>query len=515
MVESIAGSARAPGVSYDDLLDQDTHPVRPILKTSAPLPAGPTRVDTRKYYSKEYHDLEVERLWKRVWQLACHEDEIPNPGDVHVYKIASLSFIIVRTEEGDIKAFPNACLHRGRSLVDEDNCGLEHLRCPFHGWTWKLNGNLKEIPCHWDFPTVTRKDYSLPDVKTGLWGGFVFINPDPDAEPLEDFLGDIDKHFTLVPFERRFKAVHVAKVLPCNWKLAQEAFMESYHVIGTHPTLLTSLGDANSKYDVFGNVSRAITADSVHSPHLEGRDAPGAPITDGMVFTRHRHALTGDIYERQAEGEVKITTPDGKTGIYDQKGLYLSGDTVQADPQLCNWIGGGLIPGMDQVPEPPLPDLTDPERRAAMAAAKREEYRPALGDAVDEFSDAELIDSLYYSVFPNISPWGSFSPIFYRFRPYGDNPEQSIHECMFMLPVPKDAPRPPPAKMHWLGLEDDYLMAPELGPLAKVFNQDHFNLAEVQKGVKNHPKGEVIFGDYQETKLRHFHMTLDDWLARE
>src|SRR3546814_17351576 len=95
--------------------------------------------------------------------------------------------------------------------------------------------------------------------------------------------------------------------------------------------------------------------------------------------------------------------------------------------------------------------------------------------------DAELVDSIYYSIFPNISPWGCYNPIFYRFRPDGDNPEQCIHEIMFMLPVPKGQDRPKPASIHWLGLNDDYMEAPALGSLAKVFNQEYLNLPAVAR----------------------------------
>src|SRR3546814_5449241 len=76
-------------------------------------------------------------------------------------------------------------------LLDCPKKGLTNFRCPFHGWSWKLDGTLKEVPCHWDFPNVTEETHSLPKVKTGRWGGFVFINPDPDAQPLKEFLGDI------------------------------------------------------------------------------------------------------------------------------------------------------------------------------------------------------------------------------------------------------------------------------------------------------------------------------------
>ena len=68
------------------------------------------------------------------------------------------------------------------------------------------------MPCHWDFPTVTEREYSLPEVKVGCWGGFVFINPDENAEPLEDFLGDLSEQFPNLPYERRYKAAHVKKI---------------------------------------------------------------------------------------------------------------------------------------------------------------------------------------------------------------------------------------------------------------------------------------------------------------
>ena len=82
----------------------------------SPMEPGPTKVPVDRYFSKEFHDLEVEKVWKRVWQMACHEDDIPDVGDYHVYDIAELSFLLVRSGPDEIKAFYNACLHRGRLL---------------------------------------------------------------------------------------------------------------------------------------------------------------------------------------------------------------------------------------------------------------------------------------------------------------------------------------------------------------------------------------------------------------
>jgi phenylpropionate dioxygenase-like ring-hydroxylating dioxygenase large terminal subunit len=514
MVETLTGKNRSNGISYVDLISKDKVPPPAVYLEDSPYEPGVTTVPASNYFSKEYHDLEVERLWKRVWQMACHADDIPNVGDTHVYDIAGLSFLIVRAGEDDIKAFPNACMHRGRSLCDNHRKGLKVLRCPFHGWSWELDGKLKEIPCQWDFPSVTEEEYSLPSINVGQWGGFIFINPDPDCEPLADFLGDIDRHFQ-IPFENRYRAAHLIKRLPCNWKVAQEAFMESYHVIATHPELLPTFSDANSKYDVWGNISRAMSASGPPSPHTDLENPDPTAFIDGELFTSHRHAISGHVYRRIEEDRVELTLPNGKQGIFNMESDYISGEVKSADPHMCNWIGGKIGKGEENMPMM-FPETTPMGYRDMEAARRREEMRPQHGDYVDTIADADLVDSIYYSVFPNISPWADFNAIFYRFRPDGDNPEQCFHEVMFLLPVPEGEERPAPAPLHFLDLEDDYTEVAEIGSyLAKIFNQDYLNHKAVQKGLHNHPKGETMYASYQETKIRHFHNTLNKWISSE
>lgn len=510
MVETLTGTNRSKGMPYRAVLETDTRPVPEALRRESPIGEAPVEIEVSRYYSRDFHELEVQRLWRRVWQLACHEDDIPNVGDAIPYEIASLSFIVVRTGSDAFAAYPNACRHRGRRLLDCQKHGLGLFRCPFHGWSWKLDGTLAEVPCHWDFPEVTAESHSLPKVQVGRWGGFVFINPDTAAPPLHEFLGPIDDHWRTLPFERRYKAVHIAKRLPCNWKIAQEAFMESYHVVATHPTLLTTMGDANSQYDAFGMLSRAISPHGLPSPHLDTEHA-GETWENATPYTRFRHPISGDTYERLGEDRIRLTKRDGRSGIFTSRAEPVEGELKVADLHVCNWFGGRLTPAMEAETQP-IGSAPVTEARAAAASGRREALRPVLGDEADAICDAELIDSIYYSIFPNISPWGCFNPIFYRFRPDGDNPEQCIHEVMFMMPVPKGQPRPAPAPIHWLSIEDDYLEAPELGPLAKVFNQDDLNLRQVQAGLRSIPGGKITLARYQETKIRHFHATLNRFM---
>jgi hypothetical protein len=127
-----------------------------------------------------------------------------------------------------------------------------------------------------------------------------------------------------------------------------------------------------------------------------------------------------------------------------------------------------------------------------------------------ELSDAELADSFYYTLFPNFHPWGAYNRIVYRFRPYRNDPDRSIMEVIYLAPF--RGRRPKPAPVHWLGEGEDWTRAPELGFLARVFNQDTFNLPNVQRGLHAARHSHVTFARYQETKIRHFHTLLGRWL---
>jgi hypothetical protein len=115
-------------------------------------------------------------------------------------------------------------------------------------------------------------------------------------------------------------------------------------------------------------------------------------------------------------------------------------------------------------------------------------------------------------VFPNFHPWGAFNRIVYRFRPNGDDHQTSIMECLYLAPF-REGERPPPAPIHWLDFDEDWTNAPELGPLARIFNQDSFNLPKVQRGLRATQRPGLTLSNYQEAKIRHFHALLERWLA--
>ena len=439
--------ARSKGITYQQLLDTDPFPVPAVLREESPRFLGSEDVSIERYTSREWHEREVDRLWKRVWQFACREEQIPDVGSHIVYEVANLSFIVIRSAPDEIKAFYNACLHRGRQLKDHAGRCSE-IRCAFHGFAWALDGSLAGIPARWDFEHVSDADFSLPEAKVGTWGGFVFINPDPNAAPLEEWLGDLPKHFDRWNLEDRYIQGHVHKIIRANWKVVQEAFCESYHVGGTHPQAVPYLGDVNSQVDIWDSFSRIITPGGTASPLL------GWEPTEDEIL---RYMLD----------------------IRDDEESFIS-------------------LGADQT------------ARAASAAAARERWRPVVGDGVDEWSDAEFIDNIDYTLFPNMHPWGAYNRICYRFRPNGDDHRTAIMEVFLLAPFKGE--RPQPAATTYLGPDDDWTDAPELGLLAKVFQQDSFNMPMVQKGLEATIKPGITLANYQESKVRWLHTKLGEWV---
>lgn len=438
----------AKGIAYQRLLDQDSSEVPSVLRLDTGDVDGPNRIPVHRYTSREFFEQEVEHVWRRVWQVACREEDIPDVGDHLVYDIVGMSFLVVRSGPDEIKAYWNACLHRGLMLRHRRGNSSD-LRCPFHGWCWSLNGQLKQIPADWDFDHVSKDENSLPEVKLGTWGGFVFINPDPECESLESHLGDMPKHFERWGLEDRYKSVHVAKVMDCNWKIAQEAFMEALHVVGTHPQLMCSIGDCNSQNDAFENFSRTITPNATPSPHLRSQPS--------------EQEMADNLMDSDYGAPSPLTVPEGATA------------------------------------------------RAFVAERRRDVMRPVLGAGADDLCDAELMDSIYYTLFPNFHPWGAYNRIVYRFRPYKTDHRKSIMEVMYLEPIPPGVERPPSAPIHWLESDDDWVNAPELGMLARVFNQDNVNLPRIQLGLETTQKSHTQISNYNETKIRHFHQLLSRW----
>jgi Ring hydroxylating alpha subunit (catalytic domain) len=153
--------------------------------------------------------------------------------------------------------------------------------------------------------------------------------------------------------------------------------------------------------------------------------------------------------------------------------------------------------------------------RAALAEINRRSFQRSFEGDFSDATDAELLDAIVYNVFPNFSPWGGLAPnIIYRWRPNGRDVDSCIMEVMLLKRIARGAARPPPVPVHWLGAEQAWAEAKELPILGAVIDQDMHNMPWVQRGLRASATGEVQLGLYQESRIRHFHRTLDRYFNR-
>jgi nitrite reductase/ring-hydroxylating ferredoxin subunit len=455
---------RHPGPSYEQILERDTRPVPAHLREADVPEIGLDPVATSRYLSPAFAQAEAQHLWPRIWQMACREEQIARAGDVTLYEIAGRSLFIVRQHDGSIRAFHNSCLHRGRTLITGDGCKSE-IRCPFHGIAWHPDGTFKDNPMDWDFPQWRGRLPSLPQARVETWGGFVFINMNPDAPPLMSLFAPIAAHFERYHLDECAIAFHVEKKVRCNWKALAEAFMESHHAVATHPQLLGYLSDVNSQYDALGDhVTRQFSAGMVPSPFY------GRELTEDQIVQSMLRAGSQGRANPQDDAPARLRVPDGVTAR-----AYMA-------------------------------DVT----RAAIGAADGVDY----GDG----SDAEMVDALLYNFFPNISFWAGFAPkLFYRWRPNGRDPDSAIMDIYLLKRVPRGQARPAPAPVFKIGLDESIAArGPEAGMsagLARVFEQDMANLPLVQEGMRSSASGVVHFGRYAEMRIRLMHQLIDRYIA--
>jgi phenylpropionate dioxygenase-like ring-hydroxylating dioxygenase large terminal subunit len=433
------------------LLDAETRPVPAVLRAVGDARPATSGVPRARYTSRAVHEQEVDAVWGRVWQMACREEQIAAPGDSLVYDAPGVSLVVVRTTPDEIRAFHNSCLHRGTRLRTQPGPVTE-LRCPFHGFTWNLDGSFAGMPCPWDFPHVDGENFCLPEARVASWGGFVFVCTDPGTEPLTEYLEILPEHFAAWDLADRYLSAHVVRIVPCNWKVALEAFIESYHTVAVHPQLLRTSGDTQTQYDVYDgvrHVSRMITPVGIASEHVADPVA-AQDIVDAMFLTKD---------------DPDAVVPDG----------------ASARPVLA-------------------------ERTRRLLAER-------TGRDFSAVTDCEALDGIEYFVFPNFVPWAGYTtPLAYRFRPNGDDHTTTIMDVMLLEPVPAGGPRPAPSPTRHLADGERWADAPELGYLGRILDQDTATLGRVQRGL-HVPGPDITLAGYQESRIRHFHGTLASYLG--
>jgi len=459
----LGGKERSPGVSWSELMAEDSRPAPAWLAQDAYEYMGSEPIAASRYTSEDFARAEREKMWPHVWQFAAREEDIPEAGDFTVFDNAGRSWLIARQDDGSVRAFHNVCLHRGRKLRLEDGHADKFI-CPFHGFAWNKDGSFDQMPCRWDFKHLSDEVLQLPEAEVASWQGYIFLREEPGGPSLEEFLAPLPEFFERWRHDECTTVIWVAKEVPANWKATAEAFMEAWHTVVTHPQLLPFTGDCNSAYNTYGdNVNVNLVPFGVLSPHVDAAGKSEQWIVDEFI---KYNARSGDNYDPDGD-PFAVQVPAGQTA------------------------------------------------RVALGAAMRKAYAEQTGYDHEHATDSELLDALVYNVFPNFAPWGGYMPnVVYRWRP-GKTPDTCIMEVRILARGKKGEPVPRGVPMNYLTLDQKWTEAKELGGLGDVLEQDMDNLPYVQQGLHASKNGKVQLANYQEIRVRHFQRTLDKYISGE
>jgi nitrite reductase/ring-hydroxylating ferredoxin subunit len=395
------------------------------------------------YISETYARAERDKLWRKVWLQAGRMEDIPEVGNYLTYDILDDSLLIVRTAPDTIKAYYNVCSHRGRRLVDtpkgeRNACGKRaNFVCGFHSWTYNLDGKCIHIPQKEDWQGALNDERTrLGQVKVDTWGGWIWINLDPNSGSLRDYLEPAAS--MLDPFELQNMRSRWRRwiVFDCNWKVAMEAFDETYHVPGTHPEFMR-----------FGNFVGWGRAQGKHS-HI-GYDAP-----KGLDENKAKLRLGSGADPRKSTAEMQTYT-------WEHVNTNTTKTLVDAAVRL-----------VDELPEGTPADKV---LRHWLDSARRDDAaRGVIWPTVDPVHVGK--SGTAWQIFPNFQIGHAVNnALCYSARPHGYNPDKCIFEVVVYELYPKGGePRP---EWQYLAAED-----PRWG---SVLPQDFANMAAVQQGIKN------------------------------
>jgi len=356
-----------------------SRPRTPVERAPDP-DLGTAPIPKERYTSRAFMEREWEGLWTRAWLMAGRASDAPEPGDYFTFEIGPESVLVVRQADGSLAARHNVCMHRGNRLREPGRGHAESFSCGFHGWRYAIDGTLLEPQDPHSFPQGC-DGLDLRPVRCDTWAGFVFVNLDPDAEPLMEHLGIVPEHLAPYHFEEWKVAFDATIEIDCNWKTSVDAFNEAYHLAATHTWTLEFSDDVNTVYDCYDRHTRMIFPELQASPRHPGAGTVTAGIRD--LFLR-------------------------RVGV--------DGEGFRGGPA---------------------------EARRAYAEALRK-MGPSLGCDFSDMSESQMCDDYHYTVFPNLTfnAHSVFTWVFTH-RPHPDDPNRMYFDFWSLLRAPgQDVPRP-------------------------------------------------------------------------
>lgn len=251
---------------------------------------GPIPVEAA--FSAERYEQERERIFRRAWLYMAREEELPAPGDYRVKELPVLgtSLLLIRSDDGTLRAFHNICKHRGNRLLAAPGYGhARRLACGFHSWTYDCGGALAYVPDEAAFGGLDKARLGLVPIALDTWNGFVFVNAqEKPHKSLAEYLGPLDAAFRDFPYAGMRRIARYGATIKTNWKVAISAFNEAYHVVGVHAR--TFLPDFVTRDNPFGHPGALALHDLHQTVSIQGNyevellPAQALALRHGKIF---------------------------------------------------------------------------------------------------------------------------------------------------------------------------------------------------------------------------------------
>jgi phenylpropionate dioxygenase-like ring-hydroxylating dioxygenase large terminal subunit len=405
--------------------------------------ANPCLVPVEAYVSEDYARAERDRLWRKVWLQVGRVEELPDVGNYLTHEILDDSIIAVRVAPDKIVAHHNVCPHRGRRLIDVPKGARNAtgkkigFTCAYHGWRFDLDGTNTHILHKDDWQgCLTAENTHLTPVKVDTWGGWIWINMDPNCEPLRQWLEPAAS--MLDPFQLQNMRVRWRKwgIFDCNWKVALEAFNETYHVQTTHP-----------EFNKFGEFRGWARVQGQHSNI--GYDAP-------KNVDQNQQAKL-----RVGTGDARLSTAELQAYTWEKANTNTTKTLVDAALRL-----------KDELPEgTPSSEVL---QHWLKTAREDDERRGVVWPVVDPAHVGK--SGTAWQIFPNFQIGHAVNnALCYSARPYGYDPDK----CIFEGAVYELFPEGEEPRTEW------EFCAPTEEAWCYVLSQDFSNMAAVQQGMKS------------------------------
>jgi phenylpropionate dioxygenase-like ring-hydroxylating dioxygenase large terminal subunit len=254
------------------------------------------------YFDPEILRLEQDAIFRRSWQYVGHLGQVAEPGSFFAGRAGDVPVVVTRAPDGELRAFLNVCRHRG-SVIVEGEGKRASLQCPYHAWTYGLDGSLRAAPRSDE--TAPREELGLVPLRVAEWGPFVFVNPEADGRSLEDTIGEL---WSALPTDGLAFHHRVEYALESNWKVACENYLECYHCAVAHPGFSAVIDVSEDEYLLQRHSWHMSQYAHVKAAAYPPGEPPGSPETPSTgPLTR-----TGD----SVAGEFHFVWPNLKVNVY-------------------------------------------------------------------------------------------------------------------------------------------------------------------------------------------------------